>query len=108
MIAQEIQGSVRVISVRDAIDDASAAELGDTLREGASDGQPLVVLDLTHTPLMNSRGLEVLIDVQEEFDKRGGSLKLAGVGPLVLDILRATGIGDGFEIFGDTHSAVGS
>ena len=57
---------------------------------------------------MDSAALEVLLDVQESFDRHGGTLKLAAAGALCRDILRATGVSSRFEMFDDVNSAVGS
>ena len=46
-------------------------------------GQPLIVLDLQGVALIDSAGLELLLDVQEKCQRMGGALKLANLDALV-------------------------
>ena len=50
----------------------------------------------------------MLLDVQEEFQRRGGTLKLAVRSPLCREILNVTGVAGRFEVFSEAASAVGS
>ena len=78
------------------------------LQSCGTHGQPRAVLDLERIPLIDSAGMEMLLDVQEDFQRRGGALKLAGRNPLCQEILAVTGVGSHFEVFSDAASAVGS
>jgi anti-anti-sigma factor len=59
-------------------------------------------------PLVDSAGLELLLDYREKFQQVGGVLKLSGMNPLCEDILSITGVGAGFEVFRESLSALGS
>jgi anti-anti-sigma factor len=83
-------------------------ELAATLQQCLGDGQPRAVLDMQEIPLLDSAGLELLLDVQEEFEQRAGRLKLAAASPLCRDILNVTGVGNHFEIYRELKSAIGS
>jgi anti-anti-sigma regulatory factor len=50
----------------------------------------------------------MLLDVHEDFQRRGGTLKLVVRNPLCREILGTTGVGGHFEIFSEAASAVGS
>ena len=52
-------------------------------KRGWSDGQPHVVLDLQGVAVIDSAGLELLLDAQEKCQRMGGALKLANPGALV-------------------------
>jgi hypothetical protein len=52
--------------------------------------------------------LELLLDYQEKCQRMGGALKLAGVGSLCREVLKATGVGARFEIYRDSGGAVRS
>ena len=67
-----------------------------------------MVLDLGNIPFMDSAGLELLLTLRDECLQAGGSLQLAGPGPLCRDILVATGVAEQFAIFDDLATAVGS
>ena len=58
--------------------------------------------------LIDSAGLELLLDVQEKCQRMGGALKLANLGALCREVLKATGVGSRFEIFRDSGGAVRS
>ncbi len=58
--------------------------------------------------LIDSAGLELLLDFQEKCQRMGGALKLANAGALCREVLKATGVGARFEIFRDSGGAVRS
>lgn len=69
---------------------------------------PAIVIDFCETPLVDSTGLEWLLDVSEECCRRGGCVRLCNVGELCDDLLRITGVGDSIESFPDLTAALGS
>jgi anti-sigma B factor antagonist len=71
-------------------------------------GQPKLVFDLSGIPLINSAGLELLLDVRDRCAARGGALVLAAPTPLCREILSATGLLGGIAVFDDAVSAAGS
>lgn len=67
-----------------------------------------VVLDASAIPLVDSRGLEALVDVTEDMTHSGKALKLCAVTETVRQVLELTGLASMFEYFEDAHSAVRS
>ncbi|MCM8855470.1 MAG: Flp pilus assembly complex ATPase component TadA [Candidatus Thiodiazotropha sp.] len=57
-----------------------------------------VVIDLTAVPLLHSRALETLLDLQERLAKMGGWLKVSNVNPLIREILALTGLIDSIAL----------
>ena len=108
MIEQKCQGAVDVISGGERISGEHVAELADVLEARLERGQPLIVLDLQGVALIDSAGLELLLDVQEKCQRMGGALKLANPAALCLEVLKVTGVGAKFEIFRDSRGAVRS
>jgi anti-anti-sigma factor len=102
------QGAVDVIFGDDPLNADHVPRVLQLLEECGSRGQPRVVIDLDRVPLIDSAGLEMLLDVQEGFQRRGGALKLAVESNLCHEILQVTGVGSRFEIFPQTAAAVGS
>lgn len=107
MFRTEQQGAVNIVSCgaplnREHIDDFRQA------MDGCRNGQPRLVLDLADVALFDSDGLESLLDLQEEVEALGGAVKLAAAKTLCQDALRATGVGDRFELFDTVKAAVGS
>ncbi|MEX2317162.1 MAG: STAS domain-containing protein, partial [Pirellulales bacterium] len=108
MFEQKRQGAVDVIGGGERIAGDRVAALGALLSARADRGQPHVVLDLQGVAVVDSAGLELLLDTQEQYQRLGGALKLANPGTLCREVLKATGVGARFEVYPDTGSAVRS
>lgn len=108
MIASETQGAVTVLTPAAPLAGDQAGELVSTVNAQLGSGLPQFVVDLTSTALLDSLGLEALLDARDAVHRRGGVIRLAGPNPLVGDALAASGVGEHFEVFGNTKAAVGS
>jgi anti-anti-sigma factor len=108
MFTQKQQGAVDVISGGDRLSGEHVAELSSMLESRLGNGQPQIVLDLQGIALIDSTGLELLLDFQEKCQRMGGAMKLANAGALCREVLKATGVGARFEIFRDSGGAVRS
>lgn len=71
-------------------------------------GQPRIVLDLRGTPLMDSDGLEVMLDLRDRCQKLGGAVVIARPNSLCAEILRINGLDCELNVFDDYVAAVGS
>ncbi len=108
MFERTTQGAVDVIAGDEPLNAELVQEVGALLAECLHDGQPRVVLDLEHVLLIDSAGLELLLDFKEEYEQAGGSLKLAAPNALCEEILAVTGLDDSFEVFPEALHATGS
>ncbi len=108
MFEHKCQGAVDVISGGERISGDHIAELDGLFEARLSHGQPHVVLDMQSVAVIDSAGLELLLNAQEKYQRRGGALKLANPGTLCREVLHVTGVEARFEIFPDTGSAVRS
>lgn len=108
MFTVEKQGAVTVLHPQAAITAAHCADLVAAATSGMGGGRPMLVVDLHGVPLVDSAGLEALIELRERIEARGGAMKLAGVNALCGDILRVTGVGQKFEQHAHVKTAVGS
>ena len=70
-------------------------------------GAPKLVIDMATMPLIDSRGLEWLIDTHFKSLRRGGRMTIAAPNTLCMDILRVTEVPDRCRIHADVLSAVG-
>eukprot|EP00913_Durusdinium_trenchii_P019517 g18347.t1 len=84
------------------------ADFEDTAKACLESGSGRVVFDMREVSLIDSSGLEGLIDLQEQCLRKGGALKLAGPSNLCSDILHVTGIDEQIEIFPDPVTAAGA
>jgi anti-anti-sigma factor len=71
-------------------------------------GQPRIVVDLSQVPLIDSVGLETILDLRDQCQQRGGAIVLARPNALCRDILRINGMEHEVSIFEDTVTAMGN
>jgi anti-anti-sigma factor len=102
------QGAVHVIWGDLPMSREHVPELGRLLGGVDGAGQPWLVLDMKEIPLLDSAGLEFLLDVQDRLEARGGQMKLCSPNPLCRDILHASGVGRRFEMHKHARAAIGS
>jgi anti-sigma B factor antagonist len=69
---------------------------------------PRIVLDMRSIPLLDSVGLESLLDLKDRCEEAGGMVVLARPNPLCQDILRINGLNREFQIYDDYVQALGS
>ena len=108
MLSTEKQGVVDIVCSDDPLAGDHVEPVAQAFESCLNFGQPMVVYDMAHVPLLDSAGLEMLLDVLERFNRAGGDLKLANVNQLCHDILQATGVDVHFESFNNRTDAVGS
>jgi len=108
MFERSKQGAINVITGGVPITAEHLEALSDSLEACLAHGQPRAVLDLDEVALIDSAGMELLLDIQEIFEQRAGTLKLASPNPLCRDALSATGVAGQFEIHGEVKTAIGS
>ena len=108
MFRLESQGAVDVMTTNVPLNHENAADFVKLIDEGHTDGKPMLVFDMSEVPLLDSAGLEALLDSQELLQARGGELKLATLSPLCAEILRITGVDESFETHQNVKAAVGS
>jgi len=65
-------------------------------------------MNLQGVPLLDSAGLELLVETHIRCGTRGGGLQLAATNSLCREILTATGLASRFALFDSVTAAVGS
>ncbi|MFK7737551.1 MAG: STAS domain-containing protein [Pirellulaceae bacterium] len=106
MLGVQNIGSVSVIKARSSL----VGECVDHCRQAVMDalGQRRnnLVLDLAESPIVNSQGLEFIVDAQEECLGRGGKLVILDPTPVCSEVLEITGIADYVAVFSDLRAAL--
>ena len=97
-----------MIEGSDPISSVTCEELREVLLPQISHGQPKIVIDLQRIPLIDSKGLELLVDISDHCQARGGSLHLAAPNALCSDILRITGVATRVSVYEDLQEAIRS
>lgn len=108
MFPLEKQGAVAVVHPKGPIEAEHSDEFKRTVLQGLGVGRPMLVVDFHDVPLVDSVGLEALVDLRAAVESKGGAMKLAAINPLCADILRVTGVGQKFEQHVLVRAAVGS
>ena len=65
-----------------------------------------LLVNLEHVAVMNSAGLGVLIMAQDTIKKRGGTIKLTNLQPLMLDIFSRMRLDTLFEMYDTIDEAI--
>lgn len=101
-------GSIDVVKAPPTLSAANCDELANSLRSNISRHRVHIVLDMSSTALMDSQGLEMLLDHNEACLRRGGEIVLANPTPLCAEILDLTGVDRKLNCHQDLRSALGS
>ena len=104
----EIQsvGSVSIIKAKNSLQGEGLAQCRKSIDDCFSKRRSLIVLDIGDSPLINSEGLEFIVDSQQKCLSRGGRLVVADPQPLCAEILSITGVQDCVAVFPDLRSAL--
>lgn len=108
MFEQSKQGAVTVISGDEPLNADTVPAVRDLIESCANAGRPALVVDMKKIPVIDSEGLEFLLETRNQSVAKGGNVHLAAPDRLCRDILRVTGIDNQFEIHDDVIAAVGS
>ena len=107
MSAIQQVGSVRVIAAPTSFaTNESLKEVKGSLDDCLQQGKVHLILDMSRCSLINSLGLEMLVDYQEECISHGGKLVVAQPMAVVSEILEVTGVSENVAVFDDLRSAL--
>ena len=82
--------------------------LKEALDEAAQGHSPEVILDCRSVHLMDSEGLETMLEAQNVLRERGGCLKIARLNDVCTDIFVTTRLVNVFQVFQDINMAMKS
>ncbi|HBE69660.1 MAG TPA: hypothetical protein DDW52_16060 [Planctomycetaceae bacterium] len=106
MLNVQTVGSVNVIKVRSALQDECLANARKTVQDCLDKRRFWLILNLHDCPLINSQGLEFIVDSQQDCLARGGRLVVAEPQPLTSEILGVTGIDEQVAVYRDMRGAL--
>ena len=96
MKAEKIRdGAKLTMVVEGSIDTVTAPQLEAELE---TDGVTELTIDVSKVPYVSSAGLRVFLAAYKVMSAKGGSMKLAGAQPAVMDVLRITGFAAVFNL----------
>lgn len=101
-------GAVMVLKPKGPLTGSEADNLKGRLLEAVVNNLGRVVVDATNIPFVDSRGLEVFVEVSDELAHGGRVLKLSNVSQTLREVLSVTDLLSMFEHYEDVNSAVRS
>jgi anti-anti-sigma factor len=107
-IQQEQHGAVTVVKPIGPVTQGDAEQVGSLLDDLSRRCLGRVVLNSSAIPFIDSRGLEVLVEINEGLARGGQSLKICGLSDLLREVMEVTDLASSFELFEDVSSAVRS
>lgn len=99
-------GSVSIIKTGDSLQGECLVQCRKSLDDCLVNRRSLIVLNLSESPLINSEGLEFIVDAQQQCLLRGGKLVVANPQPLCAEILYITGVDECVAVFDDVRTAL--
>lgn len=108
VVQQDKFGTVTAVAPAGPITDEDSRQFADALAQQLAAPNPRLVINMNDVPYMDSRGLEILLDLVRELRDRGLPLKLAELTPTCREILDLTELLGEFEIYDSIEDAVRS
>lgn len=99
-------GSINVVKVGNSLTGDCVQQCRKLLDDCLATQRVNVVLELSDAPLIDSTGLEFIVDAQQACLARGGRLVVATPQPLCAEILEITGVDGCLGVFRDLRSAL--
>ena len=100
------RGSVWLVGITGEVDMSNAQKVGDEMREAIPNHAEGVVLDLTQTSYLDSRGISLLFQMARRLRMRGQHLAIAVPKDApIRSVLSLTGVGSVAEIYGSVTEA---
>jgi len=107
-ILEQTKGAVRVIRPTGALTGLDAEKVKSRAAQASSASLGKIVIDAGAVPFVDSRGLEVLVELSEELGATGQVLKLAGANESLREVMELTELTGHFEHYEDVNAAVRS
>ena len=107
-IQERKHGAVAVIKPLGPLTQPEVEELRTRMLEVRDRSLGRMVLDACDVLYVDSRGLEVLVEVGDELARAGRTLKICGANEVVRQVFELTELASSFEQYPDVNTAVRS
>ena len=107
-IHEQLQGAVIILKPEGPLVELDAGVVKQRLLQTLNSTLGRFVVDMSAIPYVDSKGLEVLVDVTEEMGRSGQALRMCGANKTVREVLELTDLASLFEHFHDANTAVRS
>ncbi|MEM7474111.1 MAG: STAS domain-containing protein [Planctomycetota bacterium] len=106
MLAVQTIGSVNVIKVRSSLIGDCVEQCRQRVEDCLKQRKNQLAFDMSESPIVDSDGLEMIVDSQESCLSRGGKLVLIEPQPICKEVLNITGVEDFVAVFDDLRTAL--
>ncbi len=100
-------GAVSIIKASSSLAGDGLNQCRQSVDDCLAQRRALIILDMSDSPLINSQGLEFIINAQEGCLARGGKLVLAEPQALCAEVLYITGVDQCVAVYDNIRSALG-
>ena len=107
-IRERKHGAVAVIKPLGPLTQPEVEELHTRMLEVRDRSLGRMVLDASDVLYVDSRGLEVLVEVGDELARAGRTLKICGANEVLRQVFELTDLAPSFDQFADVNTAVRS
>ena len=107
-IDERQQGAITVVIPQGPLNHVNSESFGKRMKEMVTQNLGRFVVDMSHVPFADSRGLETLVDVSDLLHHSGQSLKLCEINETIREIFTLTDLSKNFEFYQDTGDAARS
>ena len=107
-ISELQQGAVTVLAPKGPLCTSDADQFKNIAQQVIDRSLGRIVLDASGIPYLDSRGLEVLLDVTDRLAESGKALKLCAACETVREVMELTDLAAQFEFYQDVNAAVRS
>jgi anti-sigma B factor antagonist len=108
---EELEGGIRVFTVRGELDMNTAPELEESLQEAINSEDAQVILDLTECEFIDSTGIALIVRSWQRLDRAGGGggqgqLVICSVNAQVMRLLKITGVESSIPVYEEYDAAL--
>jgi anti-sigma B factor antagonist len=107
-IVEQRQGAVSVVKPQGPLALGDADQFKATVTDVMTRSLGRMIVDASGIAYVDSRGLEVLVEVSDQLAETGRALRLCGTNDTLREVLDLTNLADKFEHFEDVNAAVRS
>ena len=95
-----------ILSLDGEVDASNSVILDEAIQELVQNGSRAILIDGSNLEYISSAGLGVFMSYLEEFQEKEISLKIAGLSPKVVEVLRILGLDKLIPIYPDKTEAL--
>lgn len=101
-------GASTVLTPKESLTHQNCEEIEGVFDEYIDQLKTKIILDCREIAFMDSKGLELLVRVDEKLRKRGGTFKIVGLNSVCRDIFIATRLINMLHVYKDINEAIRS